>query len=320
MILTITLNPSVDYLYQIEKFNIGTINRIPKTIKMVGGKGINAARISTILGQPTIATGVVAGNNGDYILKGMDKDRMMHSFVKIMGESRNCITIIHDDGTQTELIEQGPYIQECDLLNIQKRIFKLLADYPITVIGLSGSINIENKRIYAELIDEIIARYPRVKIVIDTSGPLLKETLIAPKAPFFIKPNLQEINELLDEQITTEDQIVRALKNKLFSGVFGVLISLGENGGIAKVNNKFFRLHIPKIKVISPEGSGDSTVGGLLAGIDKSLDVVELLKYGMAAGMANAQQRKTGSMIVQDFRDNYHRIKVEEIKNAVIEN
>lgn len=322
MILTITLNPSVDYLYQLDHFKIGTTNRVSKTIKMVGGKGINAARICTILDQPTIATGVIAGTNGEYILQGMDKDQINHSFIRVDGaaESRNCITILHDNGTQTELMEQGPYLHAFELLSIREHIRTIIANNPISVIGISGSVNTEKKNIYAELINEIALNFPNIKIVVDTSEKLLRETLIAENKPFFIKPNLEEINELLHRSIATEAELIKVLDNSLFNGVYGILVSLGAKGGIARVNQKLYRLTIPKIDVVSPEGSGDSTVGGLLTGIDRQLSDIDLLKYGMAAGISNAQQSKTGFMNIKDFENNFTQIHVDEIENANIDN
>ncbi|MFT8930646.1 MAG: hexose kinase [Sporolactobacillus sp.] len=320
MILTITLNPSVDYLYQLEHFKIGTTNRIPKTIKMVGGKGINAARICTILDQPTIATGIIAGTSGDYILRGMDVDHIKHSFLRVDGESRNCITILHDNGIQTELMEQGPYLHAPEFLSIREHIHKVIRNHSISVIGISGSVNTKDKKIYAKLINEIILAFPHIKIVVDTSEKLLRETLVAKNKPFFIKPNLEEINELLHTSIVTEAELIEVLDNPLFNGVYGILVSLGAKGGLAKVNHQFFRLSIPEIQVISPEGSGDSTVGGLLTGINRQLNDSDLLRYSMAAGMSNAQQSKTGFMEIKDFEHNFNQINVEKIESVDMSN
>ena len=41
MILTVTMNPSVDISYPLEKFNLDTVNRISKVNKTPGGKCLN---------------------------------------------------------------------------------------------------------------------------------------------------------------------------------------------------------------------------------------------------------------------------------------
>lgn len=40
MIYTITLNPSIDYIVQIDQLNLGELNRMKQDYKLPGGKGI----------------------------------------------------------------------------------------------------------------------------------------------------------------------------------------------------------------------------------------------------------------------------------------
>ncbi|MCT6806939.1 MAG: PfkB family carbohydrate kinase, partial [Bombilactobacillus sp.] len=75
MDITVTINPSVDRLYQLDHLEIGELNRVQLVKKMVGGKGINAARVAACLGAETIATGFLAGPNGQYILDQAKNDR-----------------------------------------------------------------------------------------------------------------------------------------------------------------------------------------------------------------------------------------------------
>lgn len=45
MIYTLTLNPSVDYIVQLEEVKIGDLNRSVNETKFPGGKGINVSRV-----------------------------------------------------------------------------------------------------------------------------------------------------------------------------------------------------------------------------------------------------------------------------------
>ena len=45
MILTLTLNPSVDISYPLDQFNLDTVNRVSQTSKTAGGKGLNVTRV-----------------------------------------------------------------------------------------------------------------------------------------------------------------------------------------------------------------------------------------------------------------------------------
>ena len=45
MILTVTLNPSVDISYPLETLKIDTLNRVKDVSKTAGGKGLNVTRV-----------------------------------------------------------------------------------------------------------------------------------------------------------------------------------------------------------------------------------------------------------------------------------
>ena len=50
MIYTITFNPALDYTVQVEKFEIGKINRTKSENILAGGKGLNVSIILKRLG------------------------------------------------------------------------------------------------------------------------------------------------------------------------------------------------------------------------------------------------------------------------------
>ena len=54
MIYTITFNPALDYTVQVEKFEIGKINRTKSENILAGGKGLNVSIILKILGNENI--------------------------------------------------------------------------------------------------------------------------------------------------------------------------------------------------------------------------------------------------------------------------
>ena len=95
MILTITMNPSVDISYPLEQFKLDTVNRVAKTHKTPGGKGLNVTRVLSQLGDDVIASGLLGGKIGEFIESELDKSSVKHSFYKIAGETRNCIAILH---------------------------------------------------------------------------------------------------------------------------------------------------------------------------------------------------------------------------------
>lgn len=111
MILTITMNPSIDISYPLETFKLDTVNRVRNVRKTAGGKGLNVTRILKQLDTEVIASGLIGGFLGEEIKKDLTQNEIAHDFLPISGETRNCIAVLHD-GKQTKILENGPVITE----------------------------------------------------------------------------------------------------------------------------------------------------------------------------------------------------------------
>lgn len=312
MIISLTLNPSVDYLYEIDSFQLGKLNRFKNPVRMVGGKGINAGRTASILGSKVWATGVLAGKNGELVRSILEKEKFSIDFLDIDGETRNAITIMHNNGIQTEMIEVGPYVNETTEEEILKKIIQQNnISTNIEVICLCGSVNSKNENLYQNFIKIIKKKLGNdIKILADISRTQLKNVLESDYKPYFIKPNIHEFSEIIDTVVNTKEEIVYHLKNSnLFDGVPLIIVSCGEDGAIAKFNKEIYDLKIPTIDLVNPTGSGDATVGGVAYALDNKLTTEEILRYAMASGVANAMEEAVG------FVDKKN---VDDIKNKII--
>ena len=70
MIYTVTLNPALDYVIQVDHFQAGQINRTKEEHMYYGGKGINVSNILAELGYTSTALGFVAGFTGQELEDG----------------------------------------------------------------------------------------------------------------------------------------------------------------------------------------------------------------------------------------------------------
>lgn len=113
MIVTVTLNPSVDMNYKLDNLAIDTVNRVTDVTKTAGGKGLNVTRVLRQLGEEVTATGFTGGHLGAFITENVEKLGVDAQFIEIEGQTRNCIAVIHD-GKQTEILEAGPSISTPD--------------------------------------------------------------------------------------------------------------------------------------------------------------------------------------------------------------
>ncbi len=73
MILSVTMNPSVDISYPLKQFKLNEINRIEHVSKTAGGKGLNVTRVISQLEEDVLATGVIGGTLGDFINQELKK-------------------------------------------------------------------------------------------------------------------------------------------------------------------------------------------------------------------------------------------------------
>ena len=67
MILTVTLNASIDKLYLMESIRPETVMRVKEVHNTAGGKGLNVSRVSALLNEPVITMGFTGGFNGRYL-------------------------------------------------------------------------------------------------------------------------------------------------------------------------------------------------------------------------------------------------------------
>lgn len=282
MIYTVTLNPSIDYIVRLDKLISGVTNRTTSEEYYYGGKGINVSLVLAELDLDSTAYGFVAGFTGKAIENGIRNDHIITDFIKLRhGISR--INIKIKAGEETEINCQGPHIGEAELERLLQKIDRIANG---DTLILAGSIpNTMPDDVYERMMERI--RYKKVRIVVDATKKLLVNSL--KYKPFLIKPNRQELSEIFDVEINTEDDIVRYAKELQKMGARNVLISLGGDGAmLIDENGQKHKAGVLKEKVINTVGSGDSMVAGFVAGYEKTGDYAYALKLGSVCGNATA--------------------------------
>lgn len=310
MILTVTLNPSIDISYPLEALALDRVNRVEAVQKTAGGKGQKVTRVLAEAGQSVMATGFIGGKLGDFVIHQLQEQGISNQFFKIKGETRNCIAVLHE-GMQTEILEAGPYIDMDEAEGFLNHMSIIAKQFD--VLTFSGSLP---KGLTAHYYQDLItmARAYGSKVVLDCSGALLKAVLASKDKPTVIKPNLEELEDLIGQPVTLdEERLISLLSQPLFEGIEWIIVSLGAQGAFAKHHNRFYRVTIPKIEVVNPVGSGDATVAGIAWALAEGDDDETLLKKANVLGMLNAQETRTGHVNMAHFDELFDRIQVEEV-------
>ena len=283
MIYTVTFNPSLDYVVQVDDFAVGEINRTRTESIYPGGKGINVSLVLQNLGLPSVALGFTAGFSGAEIERLLQEAGCRCDFIAVKaGYSRINTKII--SGAETALNGQGPQLSEAELAALFNKLRRLTQD---DVLVLAGSIPASlPDNIYEQILE--LLQPVGTRVVVDATGDLLLKVL--KYRPFLIKPNHEELGEFFGRgPLLTEEEILAAAQKLQQQGARNVLVSRGANGALLlDENGKLHKQASPKGTLVNSVGAGDSMVAGFLAGYLQTQDYDAALRLGVAAGSASA--------------------------------
>ena len=287
MIYTITFNPALDYITQVENFKIGEINRTKTETILPGGKGLNVSIVLKNLGIENTALGFISGFTGEELKRKMEAQGVKTDFVKVKeGITRINVKISSMNEKKVEetaLNGVGPLITENDIEVLMEKLQKMSTN---DLVILSGSIpkNIDNT-IYEKICKNLNEK--GITFIVDSTQELLMNVL--KYHPFLIKPNKDELEETLNCKISTKEDIIQSAKELKKLGAQNVLVSLGNDGALLLTKeDKTYYSKAPKGQVVNTVGSGDSMVAGFLAGYYQTKDYEVALKTGVATGSASA--------------------------------
>ena len=284
MIYTVTLNPSLDYIMDVPALRTGLTNRSVGQTIYPGGKGINVSVVLQNLGQPTVATGFIAGFTGEEIQRSVEALGIVTHWIPLKrGMSRINVKLRGEQ--ETEINGAGPQVSREEweiLLSMTAGITK--EDILVLSGSLSAGLGADS---YYQLAN--IAKEKGAKVVVDTAGNALKTALKA--QPFLIKPNRQELGEYFGSIVDPNDYagIARLAKKLQTEGAKNVLVSLGGNGSLLlDEQGKVHTMPAAVGKTVNTVGSGDSMIAGFLTGYLSAGDYSYALRLATACGGATA--------------------------------
>lgn len=307
MITVITFNPSIDRLYKLDTFKVGFVQRANFVNPTAGGKGLNVSKVVNKLGETPTCLGFLGGFNGAYIENELENIGVKNGFTKIDGETRICLNIMDNEGVSTEILEKGPVVSKKDINKFEEKLEEVLKD--TTVLVASGSLIQGMPKEYYSKIGEICNK-KNIKYILDTSGDYLKLALNS--NIYLIKPNIDELAALSEIKINSKEDIIEAAKNLMEKGVENVCVSMGKDGMILLNKDSVYEVEVPKIEVLNPVGSGDSSIAGFAYGTLKGYDLKDCLKLANACGMSNALYMETGYIENDDIETFFKDIKVSQ--------
>jgi 1-phosphofructokinase len=301
-VATVTLNPAIDQTVSIPNFQAGRVNRVTRSQADAGGKGVNVASVLADYGLSLAVTGFLGKENVSIFEYLFARKKIEDHFVRIAGSTRTGIKII-DEVTHdtTDINFPGQMPTASDVSKLFQIVEELTASCSWFV--LAGSIPADlNPAIYGELVTLIKSKGRAVAL--DTSGQGLHKAL--PAGPTMIKPNIDELQELVGHSLTTQAEVVQAARTWLERGIALVVISMGADGAIFVEEDEVVLAQPPKVTVQSTVGAGDAMVSGTVAGKIQGFSLAECARLATAFSVSAVSQVGSGlpsAEVLEQFKN-----------------
>ena len=295
MILTLTLNPSIDRTVELRQpLARGGVHRLNATpIEVAAGKGVNVARAVASSGLGSRA--IVMADPDDRFGTLLPRDSVELVSVPIGVPVRTNIALTEPDGTTTKLNEPGTAIDR----EARERCLTAIRQHTAEAswLVIAGSLPpATDASLIVEAMRAARNSNAKIRIAVDSSGSRLASAVAAGGVDL-IKPNDEEIAELLGllglPGNPSEDPVAAA-KSVIDTGVGAVLLTLGGAGAILVDGEHVLHAAPPPTRVRSTVGAGDASLAGWLIAHARGDDAAGRLAQAVALGSAAAAMPGTG--------------------------
>lgn len=154
-----------------------------------------------------------------------------------------------------------------------------------SLLVISGSLppGVKTEKLTA-LVQAVLQR--GIRCIVDSSGDALKAAL-EPGQLELVKPNQKELSALVNRELNQPDDVRTAAEELVRTGkAHRVVVSLGPQGALAVDKTGCVQVVPPPMKSQSTVGAGDSMVGAMVLKLAQGASLLEMARYGVAAGSA----------------------------------
>ncbi|WZL80692.1 1-phosphofructokinase family hexose kinase [Vallitaleaceae bacterium 9-2] len=285
MITTVTLNPAIDKIVEIEQMSLGKVHRISNMVKTLGGKSINVSRVLSGLEIANKAVCFVGEENLEQVKKYAQLDGIDIDMIRVDGSTRTNVKVVEPDNDYrtTDLNEPGCMILQEQLEAMTDKIIHEYGESEFVV--LSGSLpQGVGQSYYAELVKKLKTK---THMVVDADQEILMKSI--QEGPYLIKPNIHELEAAVGKTLDTLDAIKSECRELIKNyAITYILVSMGEDGSLLVSQKHCIKADIIKVKVVSTVGAGDSMLAGFIYGLKTFSDEDELIKLKKAMQCATA--------------------------------
>ncbi|MCV6592763.1 MAG: 1-phosphofructokinase family hexose kinase [Silicimonas sp.] len=292
-ILTITLNPTVDFSTSAPEVISDVKLRCTEPHIDPGGGGINVARAVKLLGGQATALVAIGGATGAHLLQLLALEGVPTVAFQGPGETRQSTSVI-DQGTgqQYRFVMPGPIWQDHDVPRALASVDQATGEDTLVVLSGSQPPGVA-KDFPSILSDHVAGRGAR--LIVDTSGPALHHLAAGPHdALHVLRMDGEEGEELAGRALPSREDTATFARALVDRGVARmVIVARGADGSVLADGNGAWHAVNPPGPVVSKVGAGDSFVGAFTLAMAGGEPVENCLRLGVAAASAAVSTEAT---------------------------
>lgn len=301
-ITTLTLAPSLDSATTTDRMYAEGKLRCSAPQFEPGGGGINVARAIVHLGGRATALFPIGGPTGRHLADLLTAEGVTAVAMETLDWTRQNLHVhVASTGEQYRFVMPGARLTVAEFELFERQLSGLPQGSLLVISGsLPPGVSVENLQ---HLLRE--AQRLGLQCIVDSSGPALKACLDVGNLAL-VKPNQKELAELVSRELSDPDAVRQAALEIIRQGkTQRVVVSLGPQGALAVDKDNVVQVVPPPVKKMSTVGAGDSMVGAMTQKLADGADLLDMVRYGVAAGSAATLHKGTRLCTLEDTRRIY---------------
>ncbi|MGV9611698.1 1-phosphofructokinase family hexose kinase [Nocardia xishanensis] len=284
-ILTVTLNPTVDLSFDVQRLVSGGKNRAHLSSVQAGGGGINVARCLARLGVPAVSLHTSGLEVGHRLNRLLDEEGLLHRGIDIETDTREAVVIGEEwSGHSYHVVPPGPRLSEAEAARCLAAIVSAARDFPYLVLTGSATPGLRDD-FSADIVRS--AHADGITTVLDIAGNQLRKAL--QEKAFLIRLDRTEAGALIGRAIEDFADARAANQSVLDTGATdNVVTTVGALGAVYSNREFHHEISAPPLSdpVRSDACAGDSLVAALTSRLAVGDSCLRACEYGVAAAAA----------------------------------
>lgn len=266
-VVTLTAAGAVDATYRVGALHRGAFTRAMSYEREMSGKGVNVSAALALAGRATAAVVVIGHDDLDFAERS-DAAGLLRP-IAVPGATRVNTSIIDADGATTKVNAPtqplAPQVWADAISTTVAELDRSSAGWLVVSGTVPPLVDAAEPAPLDELLESARAR--GVRVALDSSGAALARAVSAPAGLTLVKPNADELAELVGRSLRTLGDVVDAARELTVRGIAAVYASLGADGVLVVTERTTLHAAATAVRLANTAGAGDASLAGFLVGL-----------------------------------------------------